>query len=163
MKNMYAENRKAVDAGASRYFFVYNPEEMRLLNGDSFVAKALKHPSGTDYREIKTGNTVYISGGDYAKFKIGEKIRLKYLCTVEIESLKPLRAKVIDTEPKVPVIHWAPSDSINVKVKKPDGIEEGIGEPLIVSELGNVVQFERYGFVRIDSVVGKDVVAYFTH
>ncbi len=163
MKNMYAENRKVVDARASRYFFVHNPEEMRLLNGDSFVAKALKHPSGTDYREIKTGNTIYISGGDYAKFKIGEKIRLKYLCTVEIESLKPLRAKVIDTEPKVPVIHWAPGDSINVKVKKPEGIEEGIGEPLIVSELGNVVQFERYGFVRIDSVMGKDVVVYFTH
>jgi glutamyl-tRNA synthetase len=52
-------------------------------------------------------------------------------------------------------------------VKKPDGTDEGIGEPLIASELGNVVQFERYGFVRIDSVVeketGKEVVAYFTH
>ena len=48
-------------------------------------------------------------------------------------------------------------------VKKPEGIDKGIGEPLIASELGNVVQFERYGFVRIDSVVEKEVVAYFTH
>ena len=133
------------------------------MNGDSFVAKALKHPSGADYREIRTGNTVYITGGDYAKLKVGEKIRLKYLCTVEIESINPLAAKVIDTELKVPVIHWAPTDSIKVKVKKPVGLEEGIGEPLIASELGNVVQFERYGFVRIDSVTVSEVVAYFSH
>ncbi len=165
MKNLYAENRKAVDALAARFFFVPEPVEMKLslMNGDSFVAKALKHPSGADYREIRTGNTVYIAGGDYAKLKVGEKIRLKYLCTVEIEGINPLAAKAIDTELKVPVIHWAPTDSIKVNVKKPEGLEEGIGEPLIASELGNVVQFERYGFVRIDSVTDNEVVAYFTH
>lgn len=165
MKNVYAENRKMVDAQASRYFFVHNPAEMRLENGDSnvFVAKALKHPSGSDYREIRTGKTIYISGADYAKLKIGEKIRLKYLCTVEIESIKPLVAKVIAIEPKVQVIHWAPTDGIKVRVKKPDGIEEGIGEPAIASERGNVVQFERYGFVRVDSVTAAEVIAYFTH
>jgi len=163
MKNMYAENRKMVDALASRYFFVHKPEEMRLRDGDSFVAQALKHPSGSDYREIRTGSTVYITGGDYAKLKVGEKIRLKYLRTVEIESIDPLVAKVIDMDSKVPVIHWAPGNGINVTVKKPGGIDKGIGEPLIGSELGNVVQFERYGFVRIDSVVSEEVVAYFTH
>ncbi len=46
-------------------------------------------------------------------------------------------------------------------------MDEGLGEPLIATELWNVVQFERYGFVRIDSVVeketGTEVVAYFTH
>jgi glutamyl-tRNA synthetase len=30
-------------------------------------------------------------------------------------------------------------------------------------ELDKVVQFERFGFVRIDSVRGDEVVAYFTH
>lgn len=169
MKNLYAENRKAVDSLALRYFFVHNPREMRLKDGDSFVAKALRHPSREDYREIRTGDAVYISGNDFAKMKEGQRIRLKYLCTVEIECIKPLVAKVIDTKPTtdMPVIQWAPTDGIKVKVKKPEGIDEGIGEPLIASELGNVVQFERYGFVRIDSVVekenGKEVVAYFTH
>ncbi len=167
MKNLYAENRKMVDATAMRYFFVRNPEEMRLKDGNSFVAKALKHPSREDYREIRTGDTVYISGDDFAKMKEGQKIRLKYLCTVEIESIKPLVARVIDIDTKpttdMPVIQWAPADGIKVTVKRPDGIDEGIGEPLIATELGNVVQFERYGFVRIDSVVEKEVVAYFTH
>ncbi|HID19981.1 MAG TPA: glutamate--tRNA ligase [Methanophagales archaeon] len=163
MKNLYAENRKAVDALASRYFFVRNPKEMRLRTGDSFVAKALKHPSRADYREIKTSDTVHISGDDFARISAGQKIRLKYLCTVEIEAVEPLVAKVIDAELKVSVIQWAPTPNIKVRVKRPDGIDEGVGEPLIASELGNVVQFERYGFVMIDSVSETEVVAYFTH
>ncbi|MGB2728668.1 MAG: glutamate--tRNA ligase [Halobacteriota archaeon] len=168
MKNLYAENRKVVDSLALRYFFVRNPKEMRLKEGDSFVAKALKHPSREDYREIRTGNNVYISGDDFDRMKERQKIRLKYLCNVQIESVKPLVARVIETPTEdIPIIQWAPSEGIKVKVKRPDGIDEGIGEPLIASELANVVQFERYGFVRIDSVAekktGKEVVAYFTH
>ena len=168
MKNLYAENRKAVDALASRYFFVRNPKEMKLKDGISFVAKALKHPSKEEYREIRTRNTVYISGDDFAKLKQGQRIRLKFLCDVEIEQIEPLVANVVETPAEdVSIIQWAPSEGIKVVVKKPDGTDEGIGEPLIASELGNVVQFERYGFVRIDSVMkketGKEVVAYFTH
>lgn len=168
MKNLYAENRKMVDATASRYFFVRNPVEMRLKDGNSFVAKALKHPSREDYREIRTGNNVYISGDDFDRMKETQKIRLKYLCNVQIESVKPLVARVVETPTEdIPIIQWAPSEGIKVKVKRPDGIDEGIGEPLIASELANVVQFERYGFVRIDSVAeketGTEVVAYFTH
>ncbi len=170
MKNLYAENRKMVDALASRYFFVRNPKEMRKKDEKSFVAKALKHPSREDYREIRTGNTVYISGDDFAKLKQGQRIRLKFLYDVEIEQIEPLVANVVETPAEdVPIIQWAPSEGIKVVVKKPDGTDEGIGEPLIASELGNVVQFERYGFVRIDSVVEKEegkekeVVAYFTH
>jgi glutamyl-tRNA synthetase len=167
MKNLYAENRKVVDARALRYFFVRNPEEMRLKDGTSFVAQALKHPARADYREIQTGNTIYISGDDVPKLKAEEELRLKYLCTVHIESIKPLVAKIIEAKPKVSVIQWAPIPGVKVTVKRPDGIDEGIGEPLIASEIGNVVQFERYGFVRIDSITekeeGKEVVAYFTH
>jgi len=168
MKNLYAENRKVVDSLALRYFFVRNPKEMRLKDGNSFVAKALKHPSREDYREIRTGDTVYISGDDFDRMKERQKIRLKYLCNVQIESVKPLVARVIETPTEdIPIIQWAPSEGIKVRVKRPDGIDEGIGEPLIASELANVVQFERYGFVRIDSVAeketGKEVVAYFTH
>jgi glutamyl-tRNA synthetase len=192
MKNLYAENRKMVDAEANRYFFVRNPVEMRLKSVNHLVAKALKHPSREEYREIEPGDTVYLSDADFVKLKVGHKIRLKYFCTVEIESTEPLVARVVDratkpTTANIQVIQWAPKTwvkespldkkgkiviktrmpGLKVKVKRPEGIEEGIGEPLIATELGNVVQFERYGFVRIDSVVeketGTEVVAYFTH
>jgi glutamyl-tRNA synthetase len=164
MKNLYAENRKVVDARASRYFFTRSPRALKLRNGSSFVAEALKHPSRDEFREIRTGSTVYVSVDDFATMKEGQQIRLKYLCSVQIESIRPLVASVLKNPAEdIPIIHWAPSEGIKVTVKKPEGIDEGIGEPLIASELGNVVQFERYGFVRVDSVVGKEVVAYFTH
>ncbi len=164
MKNLYAENRKLVDPHAMRYFFVRRPVLMELRNGDSFTAMALKHPSGTDYREIRTGNRVYISGDDYARLREGQRIRLKYLCTVVVESRKPLVADIKEEKKEDFIIHWAPDNGIRVRVKKPDGMDdEGIGEPLIASERGKVVQFERYGFVRIDSVYRDLVIAYFTH
>ncbi len=171
MKNLYAENRKMVDDVSRRYFFVRNPVEMKLEGVDSLVARALKHPCREEYREIETGNTVYLCDADFAELKVGQKLRLKYLCTIEIGSTEPLVARVVDraTEPttEMPVIQWAPTNGITVTVKRPDGIDEGVGEPLIATELGNVVQFERYGFVRIDSVMetekGTEVVAYFTH
>ena len=176
MKNLYAENRKMVDAKAPRYFFVRNPVEMRLEGVDSSVVHALRHPCHEEYREIETGSAVYLSDADFAKLKAGQKIRLKYFCTVEIESTEPLVARVVDratkpTTANMQVIQWAPTGGIKVTIKRPDGIDEGIGEPLIATELGNVIQFERYGFVRIDSVVEKEketgteteVVAYFTH
>ncbi len=172
MKNLYAENRKMVDDVSNRYFFVRNPVELRLEGVESLMAKALKHPAREESREIQTGSTVYISDADFARLEVGLKLRLKYLCTVEITSIEPLVATVVDrathpAPPGMPVIHWTPTNGINVTVKRPDGIEKGIGEPLIATELRNVVQFERYGFVRIDSVKetdkGTEVVAYFTH
>ena len=64
---------------------------------------------------------------------------------------------------KARIIHWAPPDGLNVKVLSPDGEYTGIGERGIEKELDKVVQFERFGFVRIDSVSRDVVVAYFTH
>jgi glutamyl-tRNA synthetase len=60
------------------------------------------------------------------------------------------------------IIHWAPHDALPVKVMKPDGVDEGVGEAGIAGELGRVVQFERYGFVRINRL-GDPIVAYYAH
>ncbi len=173
MQNLYAENRKIIDPIANRYFFVHNPHKMLIKGFDETVVKAQKHPSRNEFREIKTKNVVYISDSDFKKLKIGMHIRLKFLCDVEITSLQPLLASPCNqhssaaSETRRMIIHWAPTDCVNVRVKKPDGsVDEGLGEPLIASEVGNVVQFERYGFVRIDSCEcdnERSIIAYFTH
>jgi glutamyl-tRNA synthetase len=175
MKNLYAENRKMVDDVARRYFFTPNSRVMQLDGVDSLVVTALKHPSHEEYgvREIRFGDTCNVSGSDVDNMMVGQTLRLKNHSTVEIESIEPLVANVVEratqpAPPGMPVIQCAPTDGIKVRVKRPEGtIDEGIGEPLIADEIGNVVQFERYGFVRIDSVKetdkGTEVVAYFTH
>ncbi|MGC9444150.1 MAG: glutamate--tRNA ligase [Candidatus Methanospirareceae archaeon] len=172
MKNLYAENRKLIDPKAPRYFFVRNPVAVELKGFDYRIVKALKHPEGTEYREIPTGNAVYLADTDVAKLQPGQHVRLKYLCTIEVERVTPLQARVVAeaTQPApagMPVIQWVPTNGIIVRVKRPDGMDEGLGELLIADERDTVVQFERYGFVRIDAVAetekGIEVVAYFTH
>ncbi len=71
--------------------------------------------------------------------------------------LKPLK------KAKAKIIHWVPLDGINVKVRGPEGDLNGIGEQGIATELDNIVQFERFGFCRIDTVSEEEIVAYFAH
>jgi glutamyl-tRNA synthetase len=170
MDSVYAENRKIVDPEAKRRFFVKDPVTMEIEGDVPKVAKAPFHPTmDLGFREIPTGRKLLVSGDDLLEFKVGGSLRLKDLCNLEVSSLDPLRARVIGTDPqqaremKLRIIHWAPTDGVPVRVMRPDGVDSGIGEAGIKDDLGKVVQFERYGFVRIDSVADGGVVAYFAH
>ena len=171
MESLYAENRKIVDPIANRYFFVWNPVELEITDMEPTVAKLPLHP--TDHargvREIAVGNKVLVCTDDVEKLEVGSILRLKDFCNIEITSLSPLQAKLSDVslealkKAKAKIIHWAPVDGIPVKVRGPEGDIEGIGEHGIAAELDKIVQFERFGFCRIDAVNGEKVVAYFAH
>jgi glutamyl-tRNA synthetase len=65
---------------------------------------------------------------------------------------------------KAPIIQWLPAqDLVPCTLLTQEGDITGACEPLVVKELGNVVQFERIGFVKIDAVDNGRVTAYFTH
>jgi glutamyl-tRNA synthetase len=171
MESLYAENRKIVDPIANRYFFVWDPVELVITDFEPAVAKLPLHP--TDHargvREISVGNKILVCKEDVEKLEVGSVLRLKDLCNIEINSLSPLQAKKSATsfedlkKVKGKIIHWVPIDGISVKVRGPDGDIEGIGEFGIASELDKIVQFERFGFCRIDDLDGEKVVAYFAH
>jgi glutamyl-tRNA synthetase len=171
MESLYAENRKIVDPIANRYFFVWNPVELEITDFEPTVAKLPLHP--TDHargiREVAVGNKVLVCREDIEKLQVGSILRLKDLCNIEIVSLSPLQAKRSASsledlkKMKGKIIHWAPVDGIPVKVRGPDGDIEGIGENGIAAELDKIVQFERFGFCRIDAVDKGKVVAYFAH
>ncbi len=169
LDTLYAENRKLVDPVANRYFFVWDPVEMNIEGAEPKIAKAPLHPSRGGMREIPVGTTVLVCRNDVDTLKVGERLRLKDLYNIRITGISPLTAEFIGTDmdlvkkEKARIIHWAPPDGLKVKVLSPDGEYTGIGERGIEKELDKVVQFERFGFVRIDSVNGDDVMAYFTH
>ena len=165
MDSIYAENRKLVDQEANRYFFVWNPVSLQIEGDVPAFGRAPLHPTiDRGWRDIPAGNNLFICRGDLEALKVGDNIRLKDLCNVEMTSLEPARARFLgkDVGKRTKIIHWAPADGPAVKVMKPDGIDEGIGEAGIAGELGKVVQFERYGFVRIN-FLGNPIVAYFAH
>lgn len=169
LENLYAENRKLVDPVANRYFFVPNPKLMCLHGAAPAIARPPLHPSKPDLvRRIAVDSRVYISEMDL-KFSCGDVIRLKDLYNVEITSKEPLEAEYAGNEitKGLKIIHWTPPGGPRVEVLKPDGVDSGIGEQGIEMELDRVVQFERYGFVRVDDVKRQGerlkIVCYFTH
>ncbi len=65
---------------------------------------------------------------------------------------------------KAHIIQWLPAqDLVPCTLLTQEGEIAGACEPLVKKELGNVVQFERVGFVKIDAVGNDGVRAYFTH
>ncbi|MEM2924336.1 MAG: glutamate--tRNA ligase [Methanocellales archaeon] len=170
METLYSINRSIIDSKANRYFFVHNPVKMQILDSSPVLVKAPLHPKEKrGFREIQVGSEVYISELDYNSLAIKQKLRLKDLYNIEIESLKPLVARYIGNDLNLVkqgamIIHWVPVDGIKVKVIAPDGIYEGIGERNILNEkVDSIVQFERFAFCRIDKISESEVIAYWTH
>ena len=165
MDSIYAENRKIIDPEANRRFFVWEPVALEIEGEVPLMAHAPLHPTiDRGFREIPAGNKLFICKSDLEAFKVGDNIRLKDLCNVEITGLEPARARFLgkDMGKRTRIIQWAPVDGPRVTVMKPDGVDEGVGEAGIAEEIGKVVQFERYGFVQVNSV-GETIVAYFAH
>jgi glutamyl-tRNA synthetase len=165
MDSIYAENRKLIDPEANRYFFVWNPVNFEIEGDVPALAHAPLHPAiDRGFREIPAGNNIFICRSDLEGLVTGDRIRLKDLCNVEIIAMDPAKARFEGKAvgKKMKIIHWAPANGLAIKVMKPDGVDEGVGEAGIAKELNRVVQFERYGFVRINRL-GTPIVAYFAH
>ena len=166
MDSIYAENRKLVDPEANRRFFVWEPVALEIEGDVPPMARAPLHPTDNrGFREIPAGNELFICRSDLEGSKVGDVIRLKDLCNVQITSLEPAKARFLgkDMGKRIKIIHWAPADGVKVRVLKPDGVDEGLGEAGIADELGKVVQFERYGFVRVNKIGEPPILAYFAH
>jgi glutamyl-tRNA synthetase len=114
---------------------------------------------------MMVGPIIAIPSSDYGKHK-GTEIRLKDFCNIMLgEDASFLSRKVKE----IPKIQWVEkSSAVPVTVIMEDGSEiTGMGESAISRlNAGDVVQFERFGFVRIDSIgagKGNRVIACFAH
>lgn len=169
LDTLYADNKKMIDPMANRYFFVWDPVEMIIEGAEPRIAKAPLHPSRGEMREIPVGTEVLVCRDDVETLNTGDRLRLKDLYNIQILGISPLEARFIGTDidlvkkEKARIIHWVPPDGLKVRVLSPDGEYTGVGERGIEKELDRAVQFERFGFVRIDSVKDDEVVAYFSH
>ena len=88
------------------------------------LAHAPLHPTADrGFREIPAGNRLFICKSDLEGLQVGDNIRLKDLCNVEITSLEPARARFLgkDMGKRTKIIQWAPADGPKVRVLKPDG------------------------------------------
>jgi len=180
-ENLYAYNRKIIDPTANRYFFVHNPREL-VVRGvpHAFDARIALHPDHPErgFRHFqvqpKDGETpLLISGADVGMMEMGRKIRFMSLFNVQIEKVEEHSIEAVfhsesHEEAKrvgAPLIHWIPAGTgISCEVVMPDAsMARGIAEDACQNLRPNeIIQFERFGFTRIDDVSGG-LVTYFAH
>jgi glutamyl-tRNA synthetase len=181
-ENLYAHNRKILDPVADRYFFVQDPIELTVKHVPrEFVAKLRLHPDNPErgfreYRIRPEGKAadvaLWVSRKDVDSSRVGTVLRL-----MDLFNIKILKASIYAAEAsfesesyeqardiRAQLIHWVPvGEDVPCEVVMPDAtLAEGVAEGLCKRlKKEDVVQFERFGFVRIDSWAGDKLTAYY--
>jgi glutamyl-tRNA synthetase len=182
-ENLNAYNRKILDPTTDRYFFVHNPIELTVKQIPKlFTAELHMHPDKPErgFREYTVkpegddnSAAFWISKKDVNASKVGSITRLMELFNIKIESADAYSAKASfmsesyeeAKKTKAQLIHWIPvGEDMPCQVVMPDAtIAEGIAESACKQLKPNsIIQFERFGFVRIDEVNTK-LIAYYGH
>jgi len=180
-ENLYAINRKLVDPIANRYFFVCEPRKI-VVRGIklAFTTKIALHPAhperGLRIFKIKPERgevAFWISSRDVSMMGKEKIVRFMGLFNVRVENVETgvieasFHSKSIEDARKIgaPLIHWIPANTgIPCEVVMPDAsISRGVAEDTCRKLKPNdIVQFERFGFVRVDGVDWK-LLAFFAH
>ncbi|HET7147668.1 MAG TPA: glutamate--tRNA ligase [Candidatus Nitrosopolaris sp.] len=84
-----AFNRKIIDPETIRLFFVKDPVQVQVRNGNPKEVTLNNHPSmNLGHRKIRVSNSFYIAGDDAARLRIGDEIRLMELYNIRIAEIK---------------------------------------------------------------------------
>jgi len=161
-ENLAGYNKKIVDKTSNRYFFIPNPKKIIVSGMRIKKAKISLHPSeNRGFRTFSLGNMFFIDTKDFNKYR-GLEIRLKDLCNIKLGEKSVYTSTPVKPLPK---IQWVPKKHIAVRVLLPGTREiKGYAETNLLKEKpGAVVQFERFGFVRIEKISKKNVIVVFGH
>ncbi len=166
--NFAAANKKIIDPRSNRYFFVNEPIELKVKGvTENLKAKLPLHPDHPEkgYREYTVvpddGKCVFLISTKDLEDAKGKLIRLMGLVNVEVTNTgKKAEAKFhskehhIAREKGAPFIHWlTEGNSVEAEVVMPDAsTAKGRAESLVTGlNVDDMLQFERFGFVRVDS------------
>ena len=168
--DLIMHNKRILDKNAMRYFFVMDPVKVKIENAPNAEFELRKHPEDLEkgFRKFNTNENFYISKEDIDGLEENDIVRLMdgfnfqkkgkgfVFYSHDLDDYKKHGKKVV---------HWLPADEENIKasIMMPDkNVVEGIAEKYI-SEIneGEVIQFERFGFCRLDNK--KEVRFWFTH
>jgi glutamyl-tRNA synthetase len=182
-ENLYSYNRKLLDSHTDRYYFVPEPVRLKVKGIPKVTNPKLPlHPDQPnrgcrEYIVTPKGEkrevAFWITKKDAEIAEAGTIIRLMELFNVKIDSKTDdevaasfaSEAYQDAREAKARLIQWILTDqSVTCKVVMPDAsVNEGVAESACKNLKPNdVIQFERFGFVRIDEVI-PELKAYYAH
>jgi len=163
-------NRKLLDPVSKRIFFVPDPTLLKVEGAPKRRVTIPFHPQNDlGSRSIDTAGEFYVASGDLRGMKKGSVFRLMDLYNVEVTADGPKpRAKYAGDEliPNSRKFQWVASPHYGVKVTVPDvlfheddtfnedslKVVQGFAEESASAlKVGDIVQFPRFGFARLDS------------
>ena len=158
--DLMLHNKRIVDRLAKRFFFVSDPIKIKVKGAPKKIVELKFHPDDTKKtRILNTHEDFFISKKDLDSLKKGNVYRLIECLNFIYEGNSKFTfvdesVETYKTKGKG-MLHYLPvSDSlINMSVLMPDKTKlVGITEPNIsIIKEGDVVQFERVGFARLDN------------
>jgi len=164
-------NKEIIDSSSDRYFFIEDPKKIKIVDCRKFDVELDLHP---DYkkggRKFEIDGNFYLDKGDYKDIKDGKLVRLMD-CLNFVKKSGKLKFDSVEYETYKEkgkmIIHWLPvvKELVKVEIVMPCGtVKKGLAEPL-VGELkeGAIVQFERFGFCRLDEKKKGKLVFWFGH
>jgi glutamyl-tRNA synthetase len=173
-------NRKYLDPRVKRYYYVPRPVQLIVKDAPKKTVKLPLHPDASmGYRTIQTASLFYIPGQDVQKLKAGDIFRLKGLYNVRVTTTDDSVTGVYAGDQLIPEsakIQWTTDDYLPLKILVPGFIFKG--ETFNVESLqemqgysekavaglpsGEIVQFERVGFVHLERQK-NELVGIFAH
>lgn len=168
-KKIYGLNRNFLEPIANRYFFCEEPVKIEV-DGYSDGEVLIERPLHADHTE--RGNRILpFEGSAYlAKEDIADGLfRLMDAVNVEINEGKVSYHSTSFEDArdvKARIIQWVPTeDNVDVKIVMDDAsVKTGLGEGALRDlEVGDIVQFERVGFARLDEIRDGELVFYYAH
>ena len=157
---LYKENKKFVES-SNRYFFIANPIKVKIYDAADMYTELLLHPDYPERgrRKFYTKQEFYISYKDFIHIKKNTgNYRFMNLFNFSSDGKNFYYiSQKLDPSLNAKLIHWLPADEENNKrlikteVLMPDGhLAIGLCEENTRNvQEDEVVQFERFGFVRL--------------
>jgi len=174
LENLYAINRKLIDYATDRYFFVYNPIPVKLNIPEKIIIKRQLHPSRKDFFEFELEPNPEIL---ICKNDLDSEVRLINLGNIKIKKINGNYIGEFSEDQsleyakeKLKFIQWVPSNrKVKCKIKVPSIINknqliEGYAEPEISKlKINTIIQFVRFGFVKLDEIKDNECIFYYLH
>lgn len=169
--DLIMQNKRLLDAGANRYFFVEDPVEVTIEDAPEIVAEHKLHPDHPERgaRKLISRDRFFMAKTDYDSLEDGKLYRFMDCLNFKKQGEKLIfdsRDHETYKREGAKIFHYLPkSDELaKVEIMKPDKtISRGFAEPMVRHEKeDNIIQFERFGFCRVDEY-GETLKFWFTH
>jgi len=173
LNRLYAENRKIIDPEARRFYYVSDPVKIKVKNIPKIDVEVNLHPEknmGKKKYRLEEEETFYLPREDMNNKEEGDKLRLKGAFSIEVTEkndgyIESEFSSVDLKEDVTDIIQWVTGDYKLVEVTHDNGeVERGYGEKHLEKvEKEEIIQFERYGFVKINEKDEKKIKVSYAH